>query len=974
MPKPFHELSLDEFVDLVGQFPFTRRIESVHMHHTWRPNHADFASRPPLTTIDGMYNFHTQVNHWSDIAQHVTIDPQGKIWTGRDWNRQPASSTGFNGTALAGPFMFEMIGDFDEGRDPFEGAQKEAAIGVIVSLLQRFKLPLEAVRFHNQMTDKTCPGAAIKRESFLDEVQTALDAAAGTARAFSAFGETENARRLRSLAIVANWGAASKAVLPDSNAGEGEPAEDAMNANNVAVITGAASPAAISSRGLFGPSADFTAEEKQILRPHVIDLKLGLFSTGGKYQTSLADVQRIFQELLPAELEQRQKEGQPLRLVFYSHGGLNSQEEGLRPVLRRLPFWRQNGMYPIFFCWETGLKETVVDLVKSVFTGQRGLVADTTNAVLEAVAGTAGQEVWGQMKRSAELASMQGGGARIVAEMTRDFWAANNKNMEIHAVGHSAGSIFHSYFLPTLLDQKLPKGVAPISVKSLHFLTPACTTALFESKLMPRIGPKKQILSHTMYTMNKDLEQADKAGPYQASLLYFVSRAFEDQKPTPILGLEESLRDDPALIRFYGLTRTIPGVGKILFSKTAPDAPLDSATESTTHGDFDNEVKTMNSVARRILNRPTGSIVSFVDEAGQNEVTQALAFAPAAAAAQSTPALAPAISRATSPGALKALCIGIDSYPSPNDLAGCVNDARAWATLFQSLKFEVTTLLNQQATRGAILDGIGQLIASARSGDVVVIQYAGHGTQVQDLNGDETDGLDEALVPVDFGTGSFLIDDDLRRVMSNISDGVNVTCFMDCCHSGTNTRFLGPTPVTAVGESRVRFLKMTPDLTSAHIAFRSQQREGPAPPPRSAADMREVNFGACTPAQVAFETNGSGDFTSRAIPILRNGLAGLTNAAFLARVIDAFGSGARQQPVIDCAPGVDSRALLGASAASAGMLSQPAAGATDAILRRLDNLERRLASLGAGTAADPQETRALSAASSQGVRVKSAGA
>jgi hypothetical protein len=940
MPKPFHELSLEELVDLVGQFPFTRRIESVHMHHTWRPNHADFATRPPIATIEGMYNFHTQVNHWSDIAQHITIDPRGRIWTGRNWNVQPASSTGFNGTAQAGPFMFETIGDFDEGRDAFEGAQKESAIGVVVSLLKRFKLPVEAVRFHHQMSTKTCPGSAIKRETFLAEVQTALDAMATTARGLTAFGEEENARRLRSLSIIANWGAASRAVAPDTNAGEGEPAEDAMNANNVAVITGAASPAAISSRGLFGSSADFTAEEKQILRPHVVDLQLGLFSSGGKYQTSLADVQRIFQELLPAELELRQKEGQPLRLVFYAHGGLNSEEEGIRPVLRRLPYWRQNGMYPIFFCWETGLKETVVDLIKSVFMGQRGLVSSATNAVLEAVAGAAGREVWGQMKRSAELASMEGGGARIVAEMTRDFWAENSQHMEIHAAGHSAGSIFHSYFLPVLLDQKTPKDVAPISVKSLHFLAPACTTALFESKLMPRIGPKKQIQSHTMYTMNKDLEQADKAGPYQASLLYFVSRAFEDQRPTPILGLEESLRDDPALIRFYGLTRTIPGVGQILFSKTAPDAPLDSATEATTHGDFDNEVKTMNSMARRILGRPDGTIVSFVDETGQNEVTRALSSTPAVT--QTTTTITGAASRAIPQGSLKAICIGIDAYPAPNTLAGCVNDARDWAALFQSLKFDVTVLLNQQATREAMLGGIGQMIASARAGDVVVIQYSGHGTQVQDLNGDETDGLDEALVPVDFGTGSFLIDDDLRRVMSNISDGVNVTCFMDCCHSGTNTRFLGPTPVTSADGSRARFLKMTPELTAAHIEFRSQSREGPAPPPRTAADMREVNFGACTPAQVAFETNGAGDYSSRAIPILQSGVSGLTNASFLASVINAFGAGARQQPVIDCAPGADSRPLLGAIVTA----SSGPSGTTDEILRRLDDIDQRLKKIG----------------------------
>ena len=53
-----------------------------------------------------------------------------------------------------------------------------------------------------------------------------------------------------------------------------------------------------------------------------------------------------------------------------------------------------------------------------------------------------------------------------------------------------------------------------------------------------------------------------------------------------------------------------------------------------------------------------------------------------------------------------------------------------------------------------MLNGMKQLISGAKPGDIVVIQYAGHGTQVKDLDGDETDGQDEALVPVDFGTGA----------------------------------------------------------------------------------------------------------------------------------------------------------------------------------------------------------------------------
>ena len=953
MPKPFHELTLDQFADLVSQFPFTRRIESVHMHHTWRPNHADFAARPGLFLIESMFAYHTQVNHWSDIAQHITIDPQGKIWTGRNWNSPPASSTGFNGTAAAGPFMFEMIGDFDVDQDPFEGAQKQTAMGVVACLLKRFSLPVEAVRFHNQMCPKTCPGSAIKRDDFLEEVRAAL-AAPPAPSAPRAFTDADTEMRLGTLKIVAAWTTGPQAEAAETLAAGAEPGENAMNANDVAVIVGDQSPAAIASRALFGAGPGFTPDEKQTLRPHVINLRLGALSDGGQYQTSLADVQRIFNEFLPAEIARRKNEGQPLRLVFYAHGGLVSEEAGIRPVLRRLPFWRQNGLYPIFFCWETGFGETVEDLLKSLITGQRGLVSNINAAILEAIGEQPGHQIWNQMKRSAELASMPGGGARLAAEMTRDLWASvQGKDLEIHAVGHSAGSIFHAFFLPLLLDQNAGSGVPPLSVKSLHFLAPACTAALFESRLMPRIDGK-QILSHTMYTMNKDLEQADTAGPYQKSLLYLVSRSFEDRRPTPILGLEESLRDDSSLARFYGLTRGTPGQAQVLFSRTAPDAPLDSATESVHHGDFDNEGKTMNSVVRRILDKPAGSIVSFVDENGRSEASRALAFAPIAPPPPGAPAAIPAgLSRetaATAAGARKALCMGIDAYPAPNTLTGCVNDARDWADLLKSLGFGVTALLNQQATREAMLDGIRQLISGAQPGDVIVIQYAGHGTQVRDADGGKADGMDEAIVPIDYATGRFLIDDDIRQVMAAIPDGVSVTCFMDCCHSGTNTRLFGGTRTTETDGSRPRFIKMTPELTEAHLAFRSQTRAFALPPRRTPEAMRDVNFAACRADQVAFETNNSGDFTSRAIPILKAGIAGLTIGDFHKKVLDAFGPSPRQEPYLDCAPAAVSRPLL---ASLAGVIGAPPATAVPvaadpiaAILARLDTIEARLAKLG----------------------------
>jgi hypothetical protein len=167
MPPPFRSLGSAGFADLLGRFVFSRRIDVVHLHHTWRPNHADYRGHE---TIVGMWRYHTRENGWSDIAQHLSIAPDGTLWLGRDWNAAPASATGHNGDSRAGPFMIEMIGDFDVGRDRLQGAQRAAAIEVIARAQRRFGLPAEALRFHNQMSGKTCPGSSLSRAQVVAEV------------------------------------------------------------------------------------------------------------------------------------------------------------------------------------------------------------------------------------------------------------------------------------------------------------------------------------------------------------------------------------------------------------------------------------------------------------------------------------------------------------------------------------------------------------------------------------------------------------------------------------------------------------------------------------------------------------------------------------------------------------------------------------------------------------------------------------
>ncbi len=670
-----------------------------------------------------------------------------------------------------------------------------------------------------------------------------------------------------------------------------------------------------------------TADERERLRRHAFNLRFGAFSSDGEFQTSVADVQRVFAELLPDELAARKADGQKLRLLFYAHGGLTGERSGLEPVLTRLNFWRRNDVYPLSFVWETGLQETVTDIVMGLVGARevaaRGLGEELADTFLEFAARPGGKRVWTQMKRSAEVSALPGGGALAVAELTRDFWNRHHADIEIHAVGHSAGVIFQSHFLSTLLALPTPGGAPPLSVKSLHLLAPACTTTLFNTRLKDRVGPTRGIEALTIYTMNRSTELADTAGPYRKSLLYLVSRAFENDQPTRILGLEDSIREEVSLLRFFGLAGH-DRQAEILFSKTADNAPLNARTSSTTHGGFDNDVDTMNTVMRRILGAADAPISDFVEEPLENARNRASGVDTAmpivapvdppmlTSAAATSVQLSPVVAMSAPAGARRALCVGIDKYGPPYDLAGCVNDSRTWSSALQSLGFEVSMLNDLAATRTAVLATFAALVEAAQPGDVIVFQFAGHGTEVDDVDGDEGDALDEAFCPADFAAGKLIIDDDIRAVVAQLTPGVNLTCFIDCCHSGTITRAIvpGARPGGVPPGSRARYIPYSKDVSALHRAFRtSRGGTRAAGAVVTEASLREVCFSACQPHEVAYESSGAGQFTTRAMSVLAAPGA-LSNRAFMEQVAIAFGANAAQHPCLDCADAAKEQMLL----------------------------------------------------------------
>lgn len=254
----------------------------------------------------------------------------------------------------------------------------------------------------------------------------------------------------------------------------------------------------------------------------------------------------------------------------------------------------------------------------------------------------------------------------------------------------------------------------------------------------------------------------------------------------------------------------------------------------------------------------------------------------------------------------RALCIGINAYMD-SPLRGCVNDAKQWSRWFQSNGFLTEPVLTDaSATREGILDAIRRLVSGCRPGDVIAIQYAGHGTQLPDINGDEafgdTPGLDEALVPVDYRQQGFILDDDIGDICNNIPAGANVTFFMDCCHSGTNTRSMfNSRPTDMPADALPRFLLADDEMISVHLQNQSDRPNARSISHRSKESQTEISFAACLSHQLAWESNGQGNFTRNALTVLQqHGIGDLSHEQFLKKVRDAFPANARQDPLLSC--------------------------------------------------------------------------
>ncbi|PYI35115.1 hypothetical protein BP00DRAFT_422437 [Aspergillus indologenus CBS 114.80] len=147
-------------------------------------------------------------------------------------------------------------------------------------------------------------------------------------------------------------------------------------------------------------------------------------------------------------------------------------------------------------------------------------------------------------------------------------------------------------------------------------------------------------------------------------------------------------------------------------------------------------------------------------------------------------------------GKRKALLIGINYFNQKGQLRGCINDVKNMSTyLNQNFGYarEDMVLLTDdqqnpmsQPTKANILRAMHWLVKDAQPNDSLFFHYSGHGGQTPDLDGDEDDGYDEVIYPVDFRAAGHIVDDEMHRIMVKpLQPGVRLTAIFDSCHSGS---------------------------------------------------------------------------------------------------------------------------------------------------------------------------------------------
>ncbi|MFQ5935631.1 MAG: C1 family peptidase [Acidiferrobacterales bacterium] len=342
-----------------------------------------------------------------------------------------------------------------------------------------------------------------------------------------------------------------------------------------------------------GPQRIEAGPPRHVIRDHYIHIDDGAFDPRGDYPSHADEVQEIVEAAAGSGAQ---------HVLLYAHGGVNSIKASASRVSAWHPVFAANAVYELHFIWETGFIAELRDILfgKESFANRRaGGFGDWKDRVLEKGTHFAGRALWKEMISDAELAFEDDRAGTALVQMLIDAVKdlSGQRRPKLHLVGHSAGSIWFAHLLRQWRTLNGPK------LENLVLYAPACTHELFDSHIRPAITSGTVKHFHH-YLLDDETERDDHVGRiYGKSLLYLVSNSYQksasklSKPPVPLLGMEKFLTQ----LSDRGMK------DKTTHYITTKDGKF---TTSTSHGGFDNDSVTMNSMLRLILGLTPGTRLS----------------------------------------------------------------------------------------------------------------------------------------------------------------------------------------------------------------------------------------------------------------------------------------------------------------------------------------------------------------------------
>ncbi|KAF8172105.1 peptidase C14, caspase domain-containing protein, partial [Pholiota molesta] len=240
-------------------------------------------------------------------------------------------------------------------------------------------------------------------------------------------------------------------------------------------------------------------------------------------------------------------------------------------------------------------------------------------------------------------------------------------------------------------------------------------------------------------------------------------------------------------------------------------------------------------------------------------------------------------------GKKRALCIGINYIGLECELKGCINDVQNIQNFLIShygYKKEDIFMLTDDATdprgrptRANMLQAMQELVRDSQPHDSLFFHYSGHGAQIKDTAGDEVDGFDDVIYPVDYQDydEGYIVDDLIHEIMVKpLPAGCRLTAIFDACHSGT----VMDLPYVYSTKGKIKEPSLTAEVSQGLLtAFNSYARGNKNAfndmglPKMSMSDMRKaeriakatrtspadvVLWSGCKDSQAAADANGAG--------------------------------------------------------------------------------------------------------------------